>query len=738
MPAKTLTLVEYPSLQACKSVWKHPKVSDEDRCRVKTYCDRAIENGGSVSVDYNTKYECGRYYVTDASMHSACPMPGVVRATLFSDTEHDVDIVNCHPNILMDIMEKHYPGGALYPHLTRYVENRDEILASFQMKDKGVAKALFPIIMYGGSVRTWEKEFELTPKDYTLPPFVVEFEAEIKMLTTIILNNPAFKSVWQSFWRYKRDIAKEEHERKHMKKGKLPKNAPVFDVDDFDIHEGKKLSAVLQDHERLILEEAMKFAQERGVCVTSYCYDGFQALKQDFPPAFIDDLNAHIQSTDLGCRIEFIIKPFKTPLDLGDIKESERFDMREFEMIDEYSAKKAYFEKFHFKCIEPPCYVRVNKHSQQLLTLNAFPKVYNNLTIPSPPGCIFPRTSFTGRWMEDPEMRTYDNMDVLPPPLSCPEYTFNSWVDFPITEVPLDPTADTSRIYKHLDYTSNHNPLVKEYLLNWFAQMVQFPAHKSLVAILLQGEQGAGKSVVGEKLMEKILGLDKMMITSRLDHVLGKFSDSRGRILTVMNEMSGKDSFASEQLLLDHITAERVMCENKGIQSFQTKVYDRLIASTNSLNSVKIEKGDRRWMAVSVDNSIKNNKEYFDPLYKDLADEVVMRKFFEDLMTRDLSQWNPIKDRPVTELSEDMKELNADPLDLFEDYLRKNQLANEEQTGAELYAMFKEWWKQEGRNSDHLMTRTKFGTVFKRRPNVMCKKGSSCMWYSLASIQNEA
>ena len=115
-------------------------------------------------------------------------------------------------------------------------------------------------------------------------------------------------------------------------------------------------------------------------------------------------------------------------------------------------------------------------------------------------------------------MRTYDNMDVLPPPLSCPKYTFNSWVDFPITEVPLDPTADTSRIYKHLDYTSNHNPLVKEYLLNWFAQMVQFPAYKSRVAILLQGEPGAGKSVVGEKLMDD----DRKQIGPCAGQVLGQ------------------------------------------------------------------------------------------------------------------------------------------------------------------------------------------------------------------------
>ena len=60
-----------------------------------------------MSVEYSTKYEYGRYYVTDVSMHSACPMPSVVRATLFRRTEHDIDIVNCHPNLMLAMIERH-------------------------------------------------------------------------------------------------------------------------------------------------------------------------------------------------------------------------------------------------------------------------------------------------------------------------------------------------------------------------------------------------------------------------------------------------------------------------------------------------------------------------------------------------------------------------------------------------------------------------------------------------------
>ena len=119
-----------------------------------------------------------------------------------------------------------------------------------------------------------------------------------------------------------------------MKKGKLPKNAPVFDVDDFDIHEGKKLSAVLQDHERLILEEAMKFARERGVCVTSYCYDGFQVLREGWEPSMIDRINKRVYGSlglwkqnrnggnqlPLFCKYcKFIVKDFQEHLNMDNL-----------------------------------------------------------------------------------------------------------------------------------------------------------------------------------------------------------------------------------------------------------------------------------------------------------------------------------------------------------------------------------------------------------------------------------
>ena len=119
------------------------------------------------------------------------------------------------------MFEELYPeSSSMYPQLTHYINNRDDILKSFKMKDHGIAKALFPILMYGGSIQTWEREFEINSDDYELPPFVNLFHTEMKILTAILLNNPLFKAVSQSFRNYKKARAKKEHYAPYYKNGR--------------------------------------------------------------------------------------------------------------------------------------------------------------------------------------------------------------------------------------------------------------------------------------------------------------------------------------------------------------------------------------------------------------------------------------------------------------------------------------------------------------------------------------
>ena len=77
---------------------------------------------------------------------------------------------------------------------------------------------------------------------------------------------------------------------------------------------------------------------------------------------------------------------------------------------------------------------------------------------------------------------------------------------------------------------------------------------------------------------------------------------------------------------------------------------DRQLELLKEKHGLLLDEDDRRFMAFEIDNSIKNNKEYFTPLYADFNNPTIMRKVYEDLMKRDISKWDPINDRPITKL----------------------------------------------------------------------------------------
>ena len=216
-------LREYPNLEYCKDIYRHPAVKEEHVVRLKKYCDEALEKG-YVDVEYSTNYDGGRYYTTNTKQLACCPMSKSVRATLFGETEYDVDIENCHFSILLWLLEKHFPDGGFYDKLYEYVNNRNRIIEEFNYEDKSKIKTLFPVIMYGGNVKAWEIEEDIVEGSYTLPPFVNEFKEQIQLITSILLNTPTFKPIKHKYYKYKLAEAKKKHDAAQQGKKKKTQN----------------------------------------------------------------------------------------------------------------------------------------------------------------------------------------------------------------------------------------------------------------------------------------------------------------------------------------------------------------------------------------------------------------------------------------------------------------------------------------------------------------------------------
>ncbi len=74
-------------------------------------------------------------------------------------------------------------------------------------------------------------------------------------------------------------------------------------------------------------------------------------------------------------------------------------------------------------------------------------------------------------WLSDPNMRCYDDADIIPPPLVCPPNIFNMWRIFPwecLPEEDLD-MEGVKMFFNHLEILCNHDKQAFDYVCMWLA-----------------------------------------------------------------------------------------------------------------------------------------------------------------------------------------------------------------------------------------------------------------------------
>jgi len=740
---KSFTLKEYPNPKYIDIIATHPDIYGPQVEALEAYCSKYENANGFINIEYVKSTEYGRYFVKKPNMLSSTIMWNKIRATLFSDGDYDIDIVNCHNELLLTLLKNNTNYDIA--NLTHYCSNRADVIDTIEIEDsainhynnynkdnktkKDVVKSLFTIILYGGSIDTWKTEFGFNSKDYKLTPFVKDYIEEIQMNTNIIINDKRFKDIITSVKEIKIKEAKDKFKKK-------------FSIEKFKLNNGALLSVILQEYETLIIEKAMHVMEQNNVTITSYNYDGFQIRKVDAIDELINNLNNVIANTTIAHNreikpllfdnIKFIVKPFREVLimpKLVPLAVSNSYNINIMTSTKNYKVQKEYFERFHAKIENPFCYIRDDEEGIMFIKQANMSNLYSNVITTPHKGLLVP--SWFYNWEKDKNMKTYYTFNYYPDPALCPVNCKNLWKPFPILKTTLNPDANTSKIHAFIKTLLGN---CADYVLNWLAHVVQKPARKTEVCILLYGSQGCGKSTIGEYLLRKIIGLDKMIITSKADKMFGRFVNTQGKLLSVLNEASGKDTFNICDILKDAITCTTTEQEKKGIDAVTITDYTNYIFTTNNINSVKVPEDDRRFMPIEINEELKNNVVYFKELYADLDNEEIMRMFYEDLMKRPLENFNPSRDRPETELMKDMKNMNKNCIKQFIIYWREKVIANTSEdgnfmeknmSGSKLYECFNHFWNIEGRKAENKPNSTKFGIEMKQfKKDVIYKKNN--------------
>lgn len=189
-----------------------------------------------------------------------------------------------------------------------------------------------------------------------------------------------------------------------------------------------------------------------------------------------------------------------------------------------------------------------------------------------------------------------------------------------------------------------------EYLMNWFADIVQNPRGRHDSAIILRGPQGCGKSLLANWFGGQVLGdSDSTGIygETSLARFVEKFNaDFENKLLMFVDEAKSSVDVASRGVLseaLKHgISQPRIKIEHKGVDAYEVNCYSRFIFATNDSLPFTLDHDDRRNLVLDCKmlTTPETRKAYWDHMVAVMKNPRVAEQFMTFLSRRDLSEWD--------------------------------------------------------------------------------------------------
>jgi hypothetical protein len=293
------------------------------------------------------------------------------------------------------------------------------------------------------------------------------------------------------------------------------------------------------------------------------------------------------------------------------------------------------------------------------------------------------------------------------------------------------------------------------HLNKWFSFIINNPNFKSGIAVALIGLQGCGKSRLVDFLSNFIFGnYNSKPNLAGFDELFGNFnSEFLGKKFICVNEMaSSKDSYRSNfDKMKTLITENKMVIHQKFQTPFDAKQNLEFILCSNNLNSLNIEKSDRRYFILEVSDKYKKNS---DLSRDDKHNEMCFNywiSFEKNIMNQDSANiiYSYYKDMnigkefigeiiPNTKLKNELKILSKQTPELYVDYLRECECLNEiiyenklvsgtyRYKTTAIYTNYREWCELNGERT--IYSKTKFHSYLTNNLNIQYIRATGS-WY---------
>jgi hypothetical protein len=567
---------------------------------------KAIQGLHEVTYSLNNKTKAGklgygRLYGTKGGYET---LKREIRGTMCQEFYYDIDVVNCHPVLLVQIAANYVKE---LPHTAAYNNNRTEYLAKISAC-KEEAKVELLKVMYGGKT-TFE--------------FLQPMWKELRAFTKFLMTLPRYTDLVEAT-KYEDNIY------------------------------GSFLSYVVQTEEVKVMLAMKNSFERQGWSVDVLCYDGIMIRKSE--EIELNDTVLRLAekeiSRDTAFAIELVSKPF-TAYDVPDQNSVET--VAEKVTLTQYNEMKAEFEKKHFYYSPTNTYAEVNIDGE----IAFFEKIHATNALRD--NWLFTHSSKFGDytpffpiWDKDPSRRVITHIDYKQ---STSPTTFVKTLNFKFNEATGTAPAQALELFKKLvSINANNDAVLTDYLTNWIAHMIQKPFDLPGVAIVITGAKGAGKDTLGDFLINKVVGTHHAYNYQQNDQFFEKHDVERlDKFLIKLEEADAAICGKNESTLKSFITCHSNCVNPKGQKAITVPNYIRYMFTTNKAVPVNIGENERRFVLMRTDNSYVGNVEFWQKVRSELFESEDAGKAVADwLMSIDLSEFQ-VRVLPVNAYYEEMK-----------------------------------------------------------------------------------
>jgi hypothetical protein len=556
---------------------------------------------------------------------SYCSMSKILRHTFSDNLYMDVDIVNCHPTILLYLAKKLGAVPSYYSFLEEYVENRTQIIndviqfnSQYNVTSDEV-KVWFLKCFNGG-----DGTEHLLNSTVFMNDVLMNFPVLRQFITAKLMDDPIFLPIKQQ-----------------------TDNAGSF------------LSHVLFHYENLIRETMEKWCKDHQFFWSVNCFDGGMIEKnEELTEVLLLELEEFIfNATEI--KIHLKIKDM-TQYVLKNLKdEYVTFDYVIAKMghdSENYDTKKLWFEQNNFFCSDSVRYYTQSLNGFVCYGKTDFVNKFEHIHVSeqnSKGESI--STSFVSKWVKDETKRSFAKVGLYPPGYSIPKnpidlsdtkFCYSLWNGFLIEKIPrmlIDYNLQVQVLRSLTSYLWNNDLECVNYVEKYLKRILVYPGVKSQVCIVLKAIRGGEGKNTWFDIQSKMFGADFCQtIQNHERDWFGSFNEVIKEKIWIHCEEMSKDLMKKNiKQFLSYITSNVDLINAKGGSKGSFPSYANYFITFNQAGIESAPGVQRRMFANEVNrDQPPHSVEYLTQIYSSMNNDQVMRQYYDYIMSLDISSFN--------------------------------------------------------------------------------------------------